>query len=80
MDGTSMLFTAHYSREHQSDWGKAYLGSELSAQLIKDFNLDVNDEEGGYVFNPNPNPDLNIYIFILLLRCLILNTLLNTLL
>ena len=32
------------SREHQSDWQDAKLSEELSAELIKKFNLDTSDE------------------------------------
>ena len=39
IDGTSMLYTAHFSRENLADWRDAYLTPELSADLIKEWSL-----------------------------------------
>ena len=39
IDGTSMLYTSHYSRENMAEWRDAYLTPALSATLIKEWSL-----------------------------------------
>ena len=39
IDGTSMLYTSHYSRENMAEWRDAYLTPALSATLINEWSL-----------------------------------------
>ena len=45
IDGTSMLYTSHFSRENMADWRDAYLTPELSANLIQEWSLLALSEE-----------------------------------
>ena len=65
IDGTAMMFKAHFSRENKENWRDAYLNPEISAQIIEQWDLlappvpaDNNDDSKGKGASTNSDEDL----------------------